>query len=438
MTDKEKKTLSTEPYKGVRDFYPEDMAVENYIFGVWRATCESFGYQEYNASILEPSELYRGKTSEEIVNAQTYSFTDRGGREVTLRPEMTPTVARMIAAKRKTLSFPVRWYSIPNAFRYERPQKGRLREHFQLNPDIFGVAGIEAEVEIISLGVEILRAFGMKDSDFEIRVNCRKVMNYIILHLLGLSGEKARDVSQLIDRQAKMEKKAFEDAVSELLQEKDRLLLTLLYSQNFEEFVSHLPEDAELEKNLANIRELIASLEKLGIANVVFSQTLMRGFDYYTGIVFEAFDKNPENLRSLFGGGRYDNLLNIFGVQPIPTVGFGMGDVTMRDVLETYKLLPAVTSKTELYLCVADSSSRGFANDLAQKLRARHVAVALDLTDRKIGDQIKYADKNRIPYIAVIGDAERSGGTIKIKELATGKETALTEEEVATWMKSTK
>ncbi|MEK7169670.1 MAG: histidine--tRNA ligase, partial [Patescibacteria group bacterium] len=335
-----KKRLSTEPYKGVRDFYPEDFAIQTYVWDVCRKAVASFGFEEYNASLLEPSELYKSKTSEEIVNEQTYTFTDRGEREVTLRPEMTPTVARMVAARRKTLYFPVRWYSIGNMFRYERPQKGRLREHYQLNVDIFGIAGVEAEAEVIQVAYEIMRTFGMDDKSFEIRINSRKIMNYIIGTLLGQSGADARKTAGLIDRRAKMEKEAFDAAVSEHLGENDRLLLTLLNSQNFEEFISRLPKEKELEAVLQEVKTLIEELNALGITNVVFDQTLMRGFDYYTGIVFEVFDTHPGNPRSVFGGGRYDNLLELFGVEPIPTVGFAMGDVTMRDVLQTYDLLP--------------------------------------------------------------------------------------------------
>lgn len=427
-----KKKLSTEPYKGVRDFYPEDAALLRHIFGVWRDVCHKFGYEEYKASILEPADLYRGKTSDEIVNDQTYTFTDRGGREVTLRPEMTPTVARLIAAKRKTLFFPVRWYSIPNLFRYERPQRGRLREHYQLNADIFGVAGTDAETEIISLAVETMRSFGIEDSNFEIRINSRKVMNYIIGTLLGQSGEEARKTAQLIDRRAKMEKEAFEAALAEHLKEKDKLLLTLLNSKNFEEFVSHLPKEKELEDALAEIHALRAALEALGITNIVFDQTLMRGFDYYTGIVFEVFDKNPQNPRSLFGGGRYDNLLDLFGVEKVPTVGFGMGDVTIRDVLETYDLLPKkFPAAADLYLTAMESGFKGYANDLAQKLRRGGVRVVVDYSDGKVGTKVKNADRAKVPYFAVIGETEKASGTIKVKELSTGKETTLAEDKIA-------
>jgi len=428
--------LSTEPYKGVRDFYPEDYAVTAYIFGVMRDSAKRFGFEEYAASPLEPAELYRSKGSEEIVNEQTYTFTDRGEREVTLRPEMTPTVARMIAGRRKTLAFPARWFSIQNFFRYERPQKGRLREHYQLNADIFGLEAPEGEIELISLAYEVLRTFGISDKDFEIRINSRAVMDYIIGKLLGQSGDEAKQTARLIDRKDKLSKDDFEAAMRDLLGEKDRLLLTLLSSQNLEEFLTKLPQDEQLDEAFANVRSVIAGLEALGITNVRYDQCLMRGFDYYTGIIFEVYDKYPTNPRALFGGGRYDNLLDLFGVECVPTVGFGMGDVTIRDVLETYKLLPETPpAAADLYLSAFSKEFGEYTNDIAQVLRRDGVRVLVDYSDAKVGTKVKHADKARIPFFAVIGEAEQSSGRIKVKELVTGKETELAEESIAAFLK---
>lgn len=311
--------LETTPYKGVRDFYPEDQLIQNYIFDVWKKTAESFGYQEYSASILEPVELYKNKTSEEIVNEQMFTFTDRGGREVALRPEMTPSLARMVAARRRNLKFPLRWYSIPNVFRYERPQRGRRREHWQLNCDLMGIADIEAEVEIISLAQTIMKAFGAKESDFRILIN---------------------------DREAPM--KGLREKNKELTEEQEQRLLRLRDSKDKiseDDYLKGIREivgenmDIESEKS-PKIETLINKIAEMDMKNVQFSPTLTRGFDYYTGIVFEVFDTSSENRRSLFGGGRYDNLLEIFDVDPIPAVGFGMGDITIRDFLETHKLKP--------------------------------------------------------------------------------------------------
>ena len=314
MSDKSK--LSMKSYKGVRDFYPEDMAIQNYIFSVWKKVAESFGYQEYGASILEPAELYKNKTSQEIVNEQMFTFIDRGGREVALRPEMTPTLARMVAARRKSLKFPLRWYSIPNVFRYERPQRGRKREHWQLNCDLMGLSGIEAEVEIISIAHAIMKAFGAKDEDFEIKVNDRKLLDDIFDKIGGTSNSARAEVVRLLDRREKIDN-FMDELIRHLGKEKKEQFLELLEKTDSSEKLENL-------KNLLNSRD---------IHNVVVETKLARGFDYYTGLIFEVFDTHKENLRSLFGGGRYDNLLEIFGADPVPAIGFGMGDITIRDFL---------------------------------------------------------------------------------------------------------
>lgn len=294
--------INTEPYKGVRDFYPEDMVVQNYIFGVWKKVAKQFNYQEYTASILEYAELYRSKGSDEIVNDQMYVFKDKGDREVALRPEMTPTLARMIAAKRKSLKFPLRWFSIPNVFRYERPQRGRKREHWQLNCDLMGIVEndpINAEVEIISLTHKIMKEFGAKDEDFIIKINNRIAMETALLEQ-GIAKENIPILFRQWDKEG-------------------------------------MPDDKKILWASAS-DSLLKSLKEKGVSNAQFDPSIIRGFDYYTGMVFEVFDTNPENRRSLFGGGRYDNLLEMFGVEPVPTVGFGMGDVTIKDFLITHNL----------------------------------------------------------------------------------------------------
>src|SRR3989338_4486939 len=307
-----KQKLSTEPYKGVRDFYPEDMAVQNYIFSVWRNAAEQFGYQEYNASILEYSDLYKSKGSDEIVNEQTYSFTDRGGREVTLRPEMTPSLARMVAARRKSLKFPLRWYSIPNVFRYERPQRGRRREHWQFNADIVGIAGLEGDVESVSLAPAIMKAFGASDKDFVIKIGSRNALADELVRR-KIPAENHKQIIRLIDRQGKMPE---EERIAEL---------------------NKLGGEFEIQES-ADVAEIRKRLSEKGIQNTEFDANIVRGFDYYTGMVFEVFDTAPENRRSLFGGGRYDNLLEIFGIESVPFVGFAMGDIPIRDFLETHGL----------------------------------------------------------------------------------------------------
>jgi len=430
--EQKERKLSTEAYKGVRDFFPADMAIEKKIFSIWRTVSEKYGYEEYGASVLEPADLYRAKSGEELINEQTYTFTDRGDREVTLRPEMTPTLARMVAAKKRELVFPLRWYSIPNLFRYEQPQRGRVREHWQLNVDLFGVQSINAEIEVINMAYDITRAYGLKDSDFEIRINNRKVMNYITREIFNLDEEHARKISKLIDKKDKIKPEVFKAGVTDIFKDEKKTeeFLTLLNSRNFEEFTSHLPSSANEHEGVKEIRAVIEGLEKLGITNARFDQTLMRGFDYYTGIVFEVYDLNPLNRRSVFGGGRYDELLALFGNEKVPAVGFGAGDVIAEDLMETYDNLPLIGSPdylppADIAICVFGEENAPFALDTAQTLREKGTRVAVDLSNKKIGDQIKNADKRHIPKVIVIGEEEVKSGKLKVKDLQTGEESEL-------------
>jgi histidyl-tRNA synthetase len=399
-----KDLLSSESYKGVRDFYPPEQALQNYITTTMRGVCERFGYVEYHASVLEPAELYASKTSDEIVKEQTYTFRDRGNREVTLRPEMTPTVARMVAGKRRELGYPLRWYSIPNLFRYERPQRGRLREHWQLNVDLFGSHAPAADAEIIAVAHALMQGFGAKESDFVIKVGSRNFLNSVSKGL-GLSDTQAKKMHNLLDRRAKMPQIEFERDIADL-----GVALELLSPTT-------PPQD---------VGGVLALLSELGIENAVFDPTIVRGFDYYTGIVFEVFDTHPDNNRALFGGGRYDNLTSLFDEEQVPGVGFGMGDVTIRDFLAVRDLLPPYIPPTKVYLAVASSAQNTDAAKLANELRTEGVCVAVDFGDRKLADQIKTAVKHRIPYLIVVGENELSSGTFTAKHLETGSEEVLT------------
>lgn len=404
--------LSTDSYKGVRDFYPRDKFVHDYMVNTLSQVCESFGYEAYDASILEPAELYRTKTSDEIVTEQTYTFEDRGGREVTLRPEMTPTVARMVAGKSRELGFPLRWYSMPNCFRYERAQRGRLREFWQLNADIFGVAGIEADVEIILLAQKLMTAFGATDADFEIRVNDRRVFEHIFDEI-GIDTGTRKSIMSLLDRRAKMDN--FESELTKLTGDKSKNLLELF--------------NAAATNPL--LEDLHTRLTALGITNVIIDTSIVRGFDYYTGMVFEIFDTGKENSRSIAGGGRYDGLLELFGVDPIPTVGFALGDVTMKNFLETHDLLPEYVSPTDLMLCVLDIDATEFADTIALNLRDQDINVAVNYSYKKAGDQIKLADKKAIPFVACVGAKEVDSGKLSVKHLESGDQSALSIDEIA-------
>jgi histidyl-tRNA synthetase len=397
MSDK----LSTDPYKGVRDFYPEDMAVERYIFDTWSKVAESYGFERYDASVLEPAELYRAKTGEEIVNEQTYTFTDRGDREVTLRPEMTPTVARMVAGKRRELVFPLRWYSIPNLFRYERPQRGRLREHWQLNCDIFGVDNAGADAEIIALAYNILKAFGAEEKDFVIYVNDRQLLNTYFAEQ-KLTEAQTHKMYKLLDRKDKIE--TFNEEATEIL------------GRPFNEEELYALKSERLSACLAH-------LAALGITNVEYKPSVVRGFDYYDGIVFEIFDTSQENNRSIFGGGRYNNLTTLFGGDAIPAIGFGLGDVTMRDFLTTHNLLPMFTNGPQVMLLPTSTELIEKALTVREEIRAKNIRVAVDFSEKKLKDLMERAAKRKTPYVIVIGENEVASDTFTLRTMATGEET---------------
>lgn len=416
-------SLSTQPYKGARDFYPEEKRLQKYMFNKWRDVCERFGYEEYDAPILEPLEIYLAKTSEEIVDEQTFTFEDRGGRQVTLRPEMTPSVSRMVAGKRQELTYPARWYSIPDLWRYERPQRGRLRQHWQLNVDIFGVAGIEADMEIIMVADAILQSFGAKHESYIIRLNSRRLMDSIMHDYLGLDSVQAPTLIRLIDKMHKMERSEFVGSLEGIFSptQREQGMAEKLESILRSKSLADLPVELSPRPETLELTTLIERLKLHGISNAVYDPTLMRGFDYYTDIVFEVFDSNPDNNRSMFGGGRYDGLVGQFGVEPVPTVGFGMGDVTFQNFLESHKLLPELRSDTELYvILIGDVEER--AGKVIADLRQMGVKTAVDITGRKIDKQLKTADKKKIPYALFIGEEELESEQFKLKILETGAE----------------
>jgi histidyl-tRNA synthetase len=416
--------LSQQPYKGARDFYPPDKRLQKYLFAKWREVCERFGYEEYDAPILESIELYLAKTGEEIVNEQTYAFKDRGGRRLVVRPEMTPTVSRMVAARRQELSYPLRWYSIPNLWRYERPQRGRLREHWQLNVDLFGVVGNEAEFEVICLVDASFKAFGARHDMYEIRLNSRQLTDQAFGRYLGLSRQEAHAVSKLVDRLTKQGRNEFITQVDAAISPEAReagtveKLLSLLEIRELQD----LPPALQKHHSVSELRSILNMLSEAGITNARFDIGLVRGFDYYTDIVFEVFDTHPDNNRSMLGGGRYDGLVGLFGVKPVPTVGFGWGDVTLMNFLELHHLLPDLEPETDIYVVLVSDVGTAFQVPV-NELRQAGLNVAVDLSGRKLGDQLKTADKKGIPFALIIGENELRKGKFALKDLKTGQQT---------------
>ncbi|MFZ1248880.1 MAG: histidine--tRNA ligase [Candidatus Saccharimonadales bacterium] len=417
-------TLSTQPYKGARDFYPEDKRLHKYIFSKMREACETFGYEEYDAPVIEPVELYLAKTSEEIVNEQTYVLTDRGGRSVALRPEMTPTVSRLVAARRQELAYPVRMFNIGGRWRYERPQRGRYREFFQLDCDIFGLEGVEAEHEIIQVADRIMKSFGAKPDMYTIRVNSRKLVNWLFNDYLGLSQTQQDMMRRLIDRLHKMEQESFlaqADAIFTPTQRETGVLDKLMQLMEAK-LLNDLPSGAEELPSVLLLKRLSDLLQESRITNVRFDVTLMRGFEYYTDMVFEVFDEHPENNRSMFGGGRYDGLVGLFGVDPVPTVGFAMGDATIQNFLEGHELVPQLPPETDAYVVLLGENMYEKAQGVLARFREDGLRIAVDTTGRKLEKQIKTAVKKGIEHVIFIGETELSEERYKLKNLQTGDE----------------
>lgn len=414
MTEKEK--LSTEPYKGVRDFYPSDWARMSAMFNRIREVLTLWGYEEYNASPLEHSALYESKGNEEIINEQTYTFEDRGGRRVTLRPEMTPTLARMVSQKRRELTFPLRWFSIGNRFRYERPQKGRLREFYQTDVDLVGLPAGEADIEILTIVSKVLKAFGATEKDFTIRINSRALLSAACSASGYTDAEGVRAYWQLLDRKSKMSKEEFDAALKGAKNPLAEI---------------ETPSDGKVKEEKEKLHKLIDEAKTRGITNIQFDPEIVRGFDYYTGMVFEVSDTSPENPRSLFGGGRYDGLVALFGGDPIPAVGFAFGDVGLMNFLDTHNLFGNITSAPDLYIGVPDIAAQKSAVLFAERVRASGVKVIVHLGEKSLGDQIREASKRSIPYFIAYGSEEAKTKKVKVKHLESGKEKKISEKDVS-------
>lgn len=429
-------SLSTDPYKGTRDFYPEDKRVQNYIFETWRRVAQKFGYEEYGAPLLEPLEVYTAKSGQELVGEQTYRFTDRGDREVVIRPEMTPSVSRMVAARRQEMAYPARLFSIANFMRYERPQRGREREFWQLNVDLFGAEGVEADAEIILAGWTMMKEFGAREDMFVIKVNDRRLIDVMMRDYLGLDPIQAQLMSRLFDRKAKMSNEQFRDQAIDIFgQEKAAEGLGRIAKLIVAKEIDDLPEELRTNDATSELMKLNELLKARGVGNLVFDISLMRGFDYYTGTVFEFYDTHPDNNRAMFGGGRYDGLVGLFGAEPLSAVGMAPGQSMTELFLQVHDLLPDFTSTTEAYVVVlgADSVEGAFA--LSQQLRDEGVNVELDFTGRKIDRQIKTAIKKNIPFMIFVGEQELKTETYNLKDTVSGEEEKLSFERLVTRVK---
>lgn len=417
--------LSTQPYKGARDFYPADMELRNWFLGKVRDVLVLSAYDEYNAPMLESLDIYVAKSGEELAKKQTYNFEDRGGRKVAIRPEMTPSVARLVAARLQQLNMPLRWYSIPNLYRNEQPQRGRLREFWQINADIFGCNNYEADLEIIRVAIDMLLCFGADESMFVVRINNRRFFNDVIAKICDAEGEEARLVSKVIDRREKVTREAYEASLRELgLSDEKIAKLDSLYTMSVDEATAICPE-SEGSKELS---QLFSDLRMLGLDKYcIFDFGIIRGLDYYTGTVFEVFDKHPENTRAMFGGGRYDNLVGLFAKNAqLPGVGFGCGDVTLQNFLECHNLIPEeYAKKTKVLITRFDDVPFVSYSKIASELRDNGIMATTYIGTKKFGKQIDYASREKFSHVIIMGSSELENGEVKVKNLDAHEETTV-------------
>jgi histidyl-tRNA synthetase len=412
--------------KGTRDFYPEDMAVRAWLYDTVRRVSESFGYQEYDAPFMEPIELYAAKSGEELVKEQSFVFPDRGGDLVTLRPELTPSLARLVAQRQRQLVYPLRWWSWGPFWRYEKPQKGRAREFFQWNIDLIGPDTPEADAELVAIAVTFFKEVGVTPQQVNILVNDRRLMN-IQLDQLDVQPELRPNVLRLIDRRQKLSLSDWDAYAREIG----------LSTQQIDGLNSRLI-DNELWRQSPELQRFFAAIQALGVSEYVrYAPHIIRGLLYYTGTVFEAWDVAGE-FRSLFGGGRYDNLVSDVGGEPLAAVGFAMGDMVIRLILEKFGCLPKnlSASPAQVLVTVFDESFFPAAMALAAQLRQAGLKVACFPEPIKLARQIKYADRMGIRLALILGPDEQAAGTVNIKDLnAQIQETVLQSNAVAVIVK---
>ena len=417
--------LSTQPYKGTRDFYPDEMKLRNWFFGKIRETLALCAFDEYNGPMLESLELYAAKSGEELAKEQTYNFTDRGGRNLAIRPEMTPSVARMVAAKMGELNYPLKWFSIPNMYRYERPQRGRLREFWQLNVDIFGCDTYEADLDVIQSAIAVLRAYGADETMFRVHINNRRFFNDVIAAICGTDAEGAKKVSKVVDRKNKIPREAYVKDMNDLgLSTEQIAKIDALYTMDVKQATALCPDSVGSQELIS----LFDALEKTGLDKYcMFDFGIIRGLDYYTGTVFEVFDEAPENNRAMFGGGRYDNLVGLFAKNAkISGVGYGMGDVTLENFLVTHNLVPDLYGAERRVLVTRfDDVPYEAYISLVDELRAAGIVSTIYRGTKKFGKQIDFAVKDKYSHVVIMGGSELENGVVKIKNLATREETAV-------------
>lgn len=410
---------------GFRDFYPDITALRNHIFAAWRRVAMRYGFEEYDGPPLEALDLYTRKSGPEIVE-QLYSFEDKGGRAVSLRPEMTPTLARMVAARASAMKKPIRWFSIPQLFRFERQQRGRLKEHFQLNLDLIGETGPLADVEVIAAGIDIMRALGLDESDVRVRISDRRVMRALLMHVCGVAEEDLTTAYGAIDRFERVDRADLLDLMAErgLARDVAERVLTMADRHDYDE-LRGLLDARGMAEEADDLGTCLSRLDDMGFGGFVELDTsIVRGLAYYTGIVFEFFDVQ-RSLRAICGGGRYDGLLDALGGVDLPAVGFGMGDVVLGELLKDRGWKPDTDDRLDAFLVAVTAEDVPAVMRLARDLRSADLRIEFALKLQSVVKQLKLAASRPARYAVVVGPDERAAGQVTVRSLATGVEEAV-------------
>lgn len=408
---------------GFRDFPPEDLARRAHVFGAWRRVALRYGFAEYDGPPLETLDLYTEKSGDEIVG-QLYAFTDKGNREVALRPEMTPSLARILGERSRAMPKPIRWFTMPQLFRYERQQRGRLREHYQWNVDIVGEDDVAADAEVLAVAIDALRELGLTSDDFRARVSDRRLLS-AVLSSCGIPEAGMGAAFAAVD---KLEREPRETSAAKLVEQcgvsaaQAEDILALFESTGVAALTERFGSDPAVTAEMERLERYVGILQAMGLGDFVeVDLTIVRGLAYYTGIVFELFDRKGE-LRAICGGGRYDRLLELVGGEPLPAVGFGMGDVVLGELLSDRGLWPEYRRSVDYYLVVIGEEQRPVAAGLAHALREKGFSVLYALKDQSVRKQFKTAESEGARSVLVLGPDEAAKGVVVMRDMATGSE----------------
>ncbi len=432
--------FSKEPLRGMKDFYPSDLREYNWIIDIIREVAERYSYEEYKTPQLERVEIFAAKSSDELINEQAFIIEKKQGERLILIPELTPSLARMVAKKSQELKKPIRWFSIPTCYRYERPQKGRRREFTQPNVDILGEESLYADLEIFNIIVDIFIEFGATSEQFQIYYNNRRFMDSVCKLIIEIPEEKLPLVFKILDKSDKMDENEFEKFLIDTFQNEIIIqgILKLKNAKNVDDLLKRFKDIPESFYKSNGYLELIKFEKIITEANIsdycTFSSGTVRGLDYYTGIIYEVFDTGTENIRSVFGGGRYDDLLSLFSDEKITGTGFGMGVLMLSLFLKSYDLIPEWISEKDytdtIYIASINEAVSGYALELARILRDNDLPCIVDYNFKNLKNQLKKASDLGIGITIIIGPKEMETKKVTIKNMISEEQKSVDKEDI--------